>query len=111
MIHETPAPDRFVANDIHHTRGRLPAAPCERWLWPICLRELSGHNVPVNAECGKTVSGGGLDRLKDMIVTGGENLYSAEVEVVISSLPALPEVAVFGIPDPQWRNWPPHVSS
>src|SRR5258707_2940813 len=43
-----------------------------------------------------------LDRLKDMIVTGGENVYSAEVEAVISDHPAVREVAVFGIPDPQW---------
>src|SRR6185436_19441497 len=43
-----------------------------------------------------------LDRLKDMIVTGGENVYSGEVEAVIYELPAVREVAVFGIPDPQW---------
>jgi long-chain acyl-CoA synthetase len=43
-----------------------------------------------------------LDRLKDMIVTGGENVYSGEVEAVISSHPAVREVAVFGIPDPRW---------
>jgi long-chain acyl-CoA synthetase len=43
-----------------------------------------------------------LDRLKDMIVTGGENVYSGEVEAVIYKLPAVREVAVFGIPDPQW---------
>jgi acyl-CoA synthetase (AMP-forming)/AMP-acid ligase II len=43
-----------------------------------------------------------LDRLKDMIVTGGENVYSGEVEAVIYELPAVREVSVFGIPDPQW---------
>jgi long-chain acyl-CoA synthetase len=43
-----------------------------------------------------------LDRLKDMIVTGGENVYSGEVEAVIFDHPAVREVAVFGIPDPQW---------
>src|ERR1700691_2465114 len=43
-----------------------------------------------------------LDRLKDMIVTGGENVYSGEVEAVIYEHPAVREVAVFGIPDPQW---------
>jgi long-chain acyl-CoA synthetase len=37
-----------------------------------------------------------------MIVTGGENVYSGEVEAVISDHPAVREVAVFGIPDPQW---------
>jgi acyl-CoA synthetase (AMP-forming)/AMP-acid ligase II len=43
-----------------------------------------------------------LDRLKDMIVTGGENVYSGEVEAVIFSHPAVREVAVFGIPDSRW---------
>jgi long-chain acyl-CoA synthetase len=43
-----------------------------------------------------------MDRLKDMIVTGGENVYSGEVEAVISEHPAVCETAVFGIPDPQW---------
>jgi acyl-CoA synthetase (AMP-forming)/AMP-acid ligase II len=43
-----------------------------------------------------------LDRLKDMIVTGGENVYSGEVEAVIYSHPAVREAAVFGVPDPQW---------
>src|ERR1700757_842659 len=43
-----------------------------------------------------------LDRLKDMIVTGGENVYSGEVEAVIYDHPAVREVAVFGVPDPQW---------
>jgi long-chain acyl-CoA synthetase len=43
-----------------------------------------------------------LDRLKDMIVTGGENVYSGEVEAVISEHPAVREAAVFGIPDPKW---------
>jgi long-chain acyl-CoA synthetase len=43
-----------------------------------------------------------LDRLKEMIVTGGENVYSAEVEAVIYQHPAVRETAVFGIPDPQW---------
>jgi acyl-CoA synthetase (AMP-forming)/AMP-acid ligase II len=43
-----------------------------------------------------------LDRLKDMIVTGGENVYSGEVEAVIYQHPAVREAAVFGVPDPRW---------
>ena len=42
------------------------------------------------------------DRAKDMIVTGGEKVASAEVEAVLYELPAVREVAVFGSPDPQW---------
>jgi long-chain acyl-CoA synthetase len=43
-----------------------------------------------------------LDRLKDMIVTGGENVYSGEVEAVLYEHPAVREAAVFGIPDSKW---------
>ena len=43
-----------------------------------------------------------LDRAKDMIVTGGENVYSIEVEEVLARHPAVVECAVFGIPDEQW---------
>ncbi len=43
-----------------------------------------------------------VDRLKDMIISGGENVYSAEVENAISVMPGVAEVAVIGIPDPKW---------
>jgi long-chain acyl-CoA synthetase len=43
-----------------------------------------------------------LDRLKEMIVTGGENVYSGEVEAVIYRHSAVHEAAVFGVPDSQW---------
>lgn len=43
-----------------------------------------------------------VDRLKDMIITGGENVYSQEVENIISQLAGVKECAVFGLPDPQW---------
>ena len=43
-----------------------------------------------------------VDRVKDMIVTGGENVYSAEVENAISTHPGVAQVAVIGIPDERW---------
>jgi len=42
------------------------------------------------------------DRIKDMVITGGENVYPAEVENVLASHPAVAEVAVIGVPDDQW---------
>ncbi len=42
------------------------------------------------------------DRLKDMIITGGENVYSIEVERVLAEHPAVVEVAVIGVPDEKW---------
>ena len=43
-----------------------------------------------------------VDRVKDMIVTGGENVYSAEVENALASHPAVAQVAVIGIPSDRW---------
>lgn len=43
-----------------------------------------------------------VDRVKDMIVSGGENIYSAEVENVISTHPDVSAVAVIGVPDSHW---------
>ncbi len=42
------------------------------------------------------------DRLKDMIITGGENVYSPEVEQVVAGHPAVGDVAVIGVPDDHW---------
>ena len=42
------------------------------------------------------------DRMKDMIITGGENVYPAEVESAIYGHPAIAEVAVIGVPDDKW---------
>ncbi|WBY02941.1 long-chain fatty acid--CoA ligase [Ramlibacter tataouinensis] len=43
-----------------------------------------------------------VDRLKDMIISGGENIYSTEVENAISLMPGVAEVAVIGVPDDKW---------
>jgi len=43
-----------------------------------------------------------VDRLKDMIVTGGENVYSGEVESALAKHPAVAQCAVIGVPDPRW---------
>ena len=46
------------------------------------------------------------DRLKDVIITGGENVSSIEVEGVLLRHPAVLEVAVVGLPDAQWGEAP-----
>jgi long-chain acyl-CoA synthetase len=43
-----------------------------------------------------------VDRLKDMIITGGENVYPKEVEDVLYARPEIEECAIIGIPDPEW---------
>jgi long-chain acyl-CoA synthetase len=49
------------------------------------------------------------DRVKDMIVTGGENVYPAEVENAIMSHPEVADVAVFGVPSDTWGESPKAV--
>jgi acyl-CoA synthetase (AMP-forming)/AMP-acid ligase II len=53
-----------------------------------------------------TIDAGGsinlVDRAKDVIITGGETVYSVEVEKVLYAHPAVREAAVFGIPDARW---------
>ena len=47
-----------------------------------------------------------VDRKKDMIISGGENIYCAEVENVLAGHPAIAEVAVIGRPDDRWGEVP-----
>jgi acyl-CoA synthetase (AMP-forming)/AMP-acid ligase II len=43
-----------------------------------------------------------VDRLSDLVITGGENVFPAEVEVVLAGHPAVTDVAVIGVPDDRW---------
>jgi fatty-acyl-CoA synthase len=43
-----------------------------------------------------------VDRVKDMIISGGENIYPAQVEAAIAELAPVADCAVVGVPDPQW---------
>lgn len=43
-----------------------------------------------------------VDRLKDMIISGGENVYPAEVERALTGFPGLTDIAVVGVPDEKW---------
>ncbi|UII57885.1 o-succinylbenzoate--CoA ligase [Cytobacillus spongiae] len=47
-----------------------------------------------------------VDRLKDMIISGGENIYSAEVEAILTAHPEIVEAAVVGVPDQKWGEIP-----
>jgi acyl-CoA synthetase (AMP-forming)/AMP-acid ligase II len=49
------------------------------------------------------------DRIKDMIISGGENIYPAEIERVLAEYPGVADVAVIGVPDERWGEVPKAV--
>ena len=77
----------------------------EYWNKPDATAEAFSGGWYHTGDAGYLDDGGYLflvDRVKDMIVTGGENVYSAEVESAISQHPAVAQVAVIGIPHDTW---------
>ncbi|RVW00319.1 fatty-acid--CoA ligase FadD5 [Rhodococcus xishaensis] len=88
---------------------RGPTTMLEYWLNPEATAEAfhggwfhSGDLVRVDDEGFVYV----VDRKKDMIISGGENIYCAEVENVLFSHPKILEAAVIGRPDPRWGEVP-----
>jgi fatty-acyl-CoA synthase len=43
-----------------------------------------------------------VDRIKDIVISGGENIYPGEVEARINALPGITDCALIGLPDPHW---------
>ena len=70
-----------------------------------CGRPLPGTEVRVVDAAGRLDAEGFVyiqDRVKDMIVSGGENIYPREVETALFEHPGIADVAVIGVPDDQW---------
>jgi long-chain acyl-CoA synthetase len=77
----------------------------EYWNKPEATEEVFAGGWYHTGDAGYLDEGGYLflvDRVKDMIVSGGENVYSAEVESAMSTHPAVAQVAVIGIPHEMW---------
>ena len=101
-----PATDRPVpAGQVGEIVAQCGAAMTGYWRQPEVTAEALRGGWYHTGDMGKLDEGGYLyvtDRLKDMIVTGGENVYSIEVESALSTHPAIAQVAVIGVPSQQW---------
>jgi long-chain acyl-CoA synthetase len=107
-----------VEAEVRHEDGRPAATGATGELWVRGPNVMTGYwNRPeASAEAlvdgwlrtgdvARTDDDGYLylvDRVKDVIVTGGENVFSVEVERALQTHPAVREAAVFGVPDPRW---------
>ncbi|VTU12873.1 Long-chain-fatty-acid--CoA ligase FadD13 [Variovorax sp. SRS16] len=68
-----------------------------------------GHGWGLSGDIGVVDADGFItliDRAKDMLISGGENVYPKEIEQVLYELPEVAECAVFGIPDDKWGEVP-----
>ncbi len=98
---DAPVPDGTVGEVM----ARGPQLMRGYWNLPEATAETLRGGWLHTGDAGVMDSEGYLyirDRVKDMIVSGGENIYPREVEEVLSRHPAVLEVAVIGIPDERW---------
>lgn len=75
------------------------------WRRPEATAEALGDGWLDTGDVGRLDEDGFLtivDRVRDMIITGGENVYSSEVEQVLHAHPAVHSAAVIGVPHPRW---------
>jgi acyl-CoA synthetase (AMP-forming)/AMP-acid ligase II len=110
----TAAAEIKVVDDVGH---ELPAGQVGEIICRSRLNMKGYWNLP--DETAKTIRGGWVhtgdagyfdadgylyiyDRIKDMIVSGAENVYPAEVESALFGHPAVADVAVIGVPDARW---------
>ena len=77
----------------------------EYWNRPDATRDAFDHGWFRTGDIGEIDDEGYLyikDRMKDMIISGGENIYPAEIESVMIGIPGVSEVAVIGLADEKW---------
>ncbi len=100
------AGNRLAPGEVGEIATRSAANMCGYWNLPeATARALSSDGWLRTGDAGYLDADGYLyirDRVKDMIVSGGENVYPAEVENAIFGCPGVADVAVIGVPDPKW---------
>ncbi|MBV9820187.1 MAG: AMP-binding protein [Solirubrobacterales bacterium] len=95
----------LVAGEVGEVRVRGANVTGGYWRKPEQTREALSDGWYLTGDLGYLDEAGHLflvDRAKDMIITGGENVYSTEVEDALHRHPAVGEAAVFGLPDVRW---------
>jgi long-chain acyl-CoA synthetase len=93
------------AGEIGEVWLRTPAAMLEYWNLPEATAKTLIDGWVVTGDAGVLDEDGYLfirDRIKDMIIVAGENVYPAEIENVIGKHPMVAESAVVGVPDERW---------
>ncbi|HEY0451219.1 fatty acid--CoA ligase [Actinophytocola sp.] len=93
------------AGEIGEVWLRTPAAMLEYWNLPEATAKTLVDGWVVTGDAGVLDEDGYLfirDRIKDMIIVAGENVYPAEIEHVIGRHPKVAESAVVGVPDDRW---------
>ena len=93
------------AGTVGEIAVRGPSVMAGYWRNPEATAEVMRGDWYLTGDLGYTDDASYIylvDRVKDMIVSGGENIYSIEVEDALATHPAVAESAVFGVPDPRW---------
>lgn len=97
--------DDLPAGAVGEVLVRSPGSMTGYWRLPDTTRQALRDGWIATGDMGRIDRDGFLylvDRKKDMIVSGGENVYSREVEDALLVHPAVAEAAVIGVPDPRW---------
>lgn len=104
MIVDPVTGEPLGPNEVGEVRVRTPQLMAGYWHRPEA-NSITDDGWLRSGDAGYLDEDGYLyisDRIKDMIVSGGENIYPAEVERVLEEHPAVGEVAVIGVPDETW---------
>jgi long-chain acyl-CoA synthetase len=95
----------LARGEVGEVRVRGPMVMQGYWRNPEATASALREGWLHTGDAGRMLSDGHLfivDRLKDMIISGGENIYCAEVEAALRSHPQVAQAAVIGVPDARW---------
>lgn len=105
VVREDGSPVKKDNNEVGEIIARGPTVTRGYWKQPEASASTIKNNWIHTGDLAVVDEHGYInivDRKKDMIITGGENVFSTEVEYVLYEHPAVAECAVFGVPDPRW---------